>query len=134
VLAELPCNQVNPCRTTVLMRETVNGGRTWYGARSAGAGVCAYRGYTASLGAGAWRPLPGTATTGASGSLPSVQLAVSGSAGYRLAISRGAGTPVLLSGPVTGTGHLPRCTNPRIATDSHGSGFRQLPGVMMPDS
>ena len=175
VLAELPCNQVNPCRTTVLMRETVNGGRTWYAvpappappadifqsspprdgvgrvlftsagdgwafgpdlwrttdggatwrrvrtpgpvadfavaggrmfaviSRCDSAGVCAYRGYTASLGAGAWRPLPGTATTGASGSLPSVQLAVSGSAGYLLAISRGAGTPVLLSGPVTGT-------------------------------
>ncbi len=162
VLAELPCNQVNPCRTTVLMRETVNGGRTWYAvpappappadifqsspprdgvgrvlftsagdgwafgpdlwrttdggatwrrvrtpgpvadfavaggrmfaviSRCDSAGVCAYRGYTASLGAGAWRPLPGTATTGASGSLPSVQLAVSGSAGYLLAISRGA--------------------------------------------
>jgi hypothetical protein len=33
LLAELPCShQVHPCRTTVLMRETTDGGRTWFAA------------------------------------------------------------------------------------------------------
>jgi hypothetical protein len=174
LLAELPCaHQVNPCRTTVLMRETVNGGRTWFAvpappappadmfqsspppdgvgrvlftsARDGwavgpslwrttdggatwrrvrvpgpvsdftlvggrmfavigscdSAGNCAYRGYAAAVGEDTWRPVPGTAITGTSGS--SVQLAVSGSAGYLLAITQGPGKPLLLAGPVTGS-------------------------------
>jgi hypothetical protein len=174
LLAELPCaHQVNPCRTTVLMRKSVNGGRTWFvvpappappadmfqsspppdsvgrvlftsvrdgwaigpglwrttdgGATwrrvsvpgpvsdftlAAGQmlaviggcdsdGNCAYRGYTAPVGEDTWRPVPGTATTGTGAS--SVQLAVSGSAGYLLAITGGLGKPLLLAGPVTGS-------------------------------
>ena len=184
LLAELPCDHpVNPCRSTVLMRETVNSGRTgfavpappalpadmyqsippsrgvgrvWFTSARDGwvsgpslwrttdsgetwrrvpvpgrvsdftvvggrmfaviggcgsGGNCAYRGYTAAVGAGTWRPVPGTAITGTAitgtaitgtaGS--SVQLAVSGSVGYLLAVAGGLGKPVLLTGPVTGS-------------------------------
>jgi photosystem II stability/assembly factor-like uncharacterized protein len=174
LLAELPCaHQVNPCRTTALMRETVNGGRTWFAVPAppgppadmyqssppsggvgrvlftstrdgwaAGpslwrttdggatwrrvrvpgpvadftvvggrmfaviggcdsAGNCAYRGYAAAVGADTWRPASGTAVTGAGGS--PVQLAVSGSVVYLLAITEGLGKPVLLAGTVTGS-------------------------------
>jgi hypothetical protein len=172
LLAELPCaHQASPCRTTVLMRETVNGGQTWSpvpappappadifqsGPFSVGqilftsardgwvagatlwrttdggdtwrqvrvpgpvasftvvagrmfaliggcdsAGNCAYRGYAAAVGAHVWRPVPGTAITGTDGS--SVQLAVSGSVGYLLAITQLLGKPELLAGPVTGS-------------------------------
>jgi hypothetical protein len=174
LLAELPCaHPVSRCGNTVLMRETVNGGRTWFAVPAPPAlpadmsqstpppggvgrvwftsardgwvtgpslwrttdggaiwrrvpvpgpvsdftvvggrmfaviggcgssGNCAYRGYTAAVGAGTWRPVPGTAITGTAGS--SVQLAVSGSVGYLLAIAGGLGKPLLLTGPVTGS-------------------------------
>jgi hypothetical protein len=183
LLAELPCaHQVNPCRTSVLMRKTVDGGRTWFATpappalpadmfqsrrppdgvgrvlftsardgwafgpalwrttdggatwrrlgvpgpisdftladgrmftvagRCDSAGDCAYRGYAAAVGGDAWRPVPGTAITGTGGS--SVQLSVSGSAGYLLAITKGQGRPLLLAGPVTGSAPWRRLPEP----------------------
>jgi photosystem II stability/assembly factor-like uncharacterized protein len=65
------------------------------------AGDCAYRGYAAAIGEDAWRPVPGTVITGAGGSL--VQLAVSGSVGYLLAVTHDLGKPVLLTGSLTGS-------------------------------
>ncbi len=64
------------------------------------AGNCAYRGYETVADSDTWRPVPGTAVAGSGGL--SVQLVVSGSAGYVLVISQEPVRPVLLSGPLTG--------------------------------
>ncbi len=174
LLAQPQCpDQAYPCKATVLMRKTVNGGRSWFAvpgppaplsdmsqssppadgvgqilftstrdgwaygpalwqttdggatwrrlrvpgqvsgfAVSDGrmlaiiggcdsAGNCAFRGYAAAAGTDDWRPLPGTAMTGAGIGGP--QLAVSGPVGYLLETTREVGRPALLTGPVTGS-------------------------------
>jgi hypothetical protein len=66
----------------------------------AGGGACSrFRVYAAAAGSGGWRAVPGAAGPAAR----SVQLAVSGGAGYVFAVPAGLGKPVLLAGPVNGS-------------------------------
>jgi hypothetical protein len=61
---------------------------------------CSFRLYSAAVGSGDWQAVPGTAGTG----MRPAQLAVSGGVGYVLAIRRDMGRPLLLAGPLGGSG------------------------------
>jgi hypothetical protein len=66
----------------------------------ASGGACSVRVYSAAAGSDDWRAVPDAAGAG----VRSARLVVSGGAGYVLAMTAGLGRPVLLAGPVNGSG------------------------------